>query len=155
MPSVAWKAQLMWGTVYSISILCINDTVLGTLNESICSGRDEILVCSVDVQVPNTGSHKSSPFPATFRNICDLLLDPEQPHALWLTLHQNAFIINTCYLDHRYCKRTNVSGRNHFVCLACYLYVYCDATPKPPITNAHVYTLLLLSPWIFSPITHS
>lgn len=75
--------------------------------------------------------------------------DPEQPCTLRLTLRQNAFTVNTRHLDHHYCTHANVSGRNHFVCLACSLYMFCAAPPGPPVTDAHIDTLLLLSPWIF------
>lgn len=59
--------------------------------------------------------------------------------------------LHTRHLDQDYCTHTNVSGRNHFVCLACSLYMFCAAPPNPPFINAHsdTHTLLLLSPWIF------
>lgn len=58
-------------------------------------------------------------------------------------------LTHTRHLDHHYCTHANVSGRNHFVCLACSLYMFCAAPPNPPVTDAHIHTLLLLSPWIF------
>ena len=43
---------------------------------------------------------------------------------------KNAFTVNThVILDHHYCTHANVSGRNHFVCLACSM--FCAA---PPLT---------------------
>lgn len=62
---------------------------------------------------------------------------------------------HTSHLDHHYCTHANVSGRNHFVCLACSLYMFCAALPNPPITDAHIHTPLLLSPWVFFFFNHS
>lgn len=47
--------------------------------------------------------------------------------------------LHTRYLDQDYCTH-NVSGRNHFVCLACSLYMFCAAPPNPPFIDAQLDT---------------
>lgn len=69
---------------------------------------------------------------------------------------KNAFTVNThVILDHHYCTHANVSGRNHFVCLACSLYMFCAAPPNPPVTDAHIHThTSATEPLNFSSVTH-
>lgn len=67
------------------------------------------------------------------------LPNPEQLHTPRLTLRQNAFTVKTRHLDHHYCTHANVSGRNHFVCLTCSLYMFCAAPPYPPVIDAHTH----------------
>lgn len=79
--------------------------------------------------------HKSSPWqPVVERNeqeeerekYVDFVPDPEQPYALWLTLHQNAFTMNTRHVDHHYCTHTNTHQclRKESFCMLGLLFVY-------------------------------
>lgn len=150
--------------VFVRSVLNTSDSQ-SSLNGSIRGGWEKTVVAPLLCQWSDKWrsqmwclSAKSSQTPPPLatcgRNKYDFMPDPEQPRALWLTLHQNAFTINTRHQDHHYCTHTNVSGRNHFVCLACYLYMFCAAPRK---ASDHRCTCTLTSatePLSFSSVTH-
>lgn len=131
-----------------------------------CSGWEKISLlwslCSISGQaserpkcdVCQLSSHKSPPWQPVVETDMWLFAKSKQLHNPRLTLRQNVFTVKTRHLDHHYCTHANVSGRNHFVCLACSLYMFCAAPPNPPVIDAHTHTLLLLSPWCFSSVNH-
>lgn len=77
--------------------------------------------------------------------------DPEQPHTLWLTLRQNAFTVNTYVSSRPSLLYTCQCLRKESFCVLGLFYVLCCTPLNPP--QMHTYTLLLLSPWIFSSVT--